>query len=200
MIGAQDFCGHYEWTFEYIRRTWGQPELEAYWREAIAFDSQRHAAQLFSEHGLEGMERYWGHTLEMEEAGYVLTRTDDMVRIDMHACPSKGYLIEHGLEQHEDYCAHCMGWIGPVAERAGFSVDHEHNHQARCWWELYRKGTRPDRAALQARVGEANVEHRADWGAGRHDRYVDGKPVLDEDESQSGPEGDAKRAGPQASE
>ena len=39
MIGVQDFCGHYEWTFKYIEETYGKEALEKYWSEAIAFDS-----------------------------------------------------------------------------------------------------------------------------------------------------------------
>ena len=46
----------------------------------------------------------------------------------MHECPSKGFLIQNGLVQYRDYCDHCMGWIGPVMLKAGFVVDHEHNH------------------------------------------------------------------------
>ncbi len=171
MIGTQDFCGHYDWTFEYIRRTFGDEALRAYWAEAIAFDSQQHAFALMRDEGFDGMDAYWGHTLTAEEAGYAITRTDDAFRIDMHDCPSKGYLIDHGLEAHLDYCAHCMGWIGPVAERAGFSVDHVHNHRGQCWWELYRKGTVPDRKRLRNSVGDHNVENRPDWPQGDHHRY-----------------------------
>lgn len=175
MIGVQDFCGHYDWTFEYIRTTFGEAALRAYWAEAIAFDSQAHAFDLIRDQGFAGMEAYWGHTLDMEDAGYAIARTDDAFRIDMHACPSKGFLIEHGLEAHADYCAHCMGWIRPVAERAGFSVDHEHNHCGQCWWEFRKQGTTPDRAALMRRVGESNVENHPRWGEGTHHRYCDGK-------------------------
>ena len=70
--------------------------------------------------GIEGMKRYWAHTLEEEAAVYVNTFTDDVYRIDMHDCPSKGFLIRNGLVQYRDYCDHCMGWVGPVMQKAGF--------------------------------------------------------------------------------
>lgn len=175
MMGAQDFCGHYEWTFEYLRRTYGQPLVETYWREAIGFDSQRHALELLREQGFEGMERYWGHTLTQEEAGYSLTRLPNAFRIDMHRCPSKGYLIERNLEQYADYCAHCMGWIGPVAERAGFTIDHEHNHRGQCRWVLYRAEAPYNATELQAAAGERAIELAPGWTAGEHHCYSAGQ-------------------------
>ena len=171
MIGVQDFCGHYDWTFKYLEETYGEETLEKYWSEAIAFDSQSHADRLISEKGFAGMEEYWGHTLTMEEAGYKITRTPDAFRIDMHRCPSKGFLLENGLEAHSDYCAHCMGWIGPVAKKSGFTIDHEHNHHGQCWWILYREGTRPDLEALSEKVGEEDVERDPNWSKGKHHRY-----------------------------
>ena len=138
MIGSYDFCGHYEWTFVWIEQNFGKEALLSYWRDAIAGDSQLHAATLIHAKGFAGMEEYWGHTLGEEAAGYTAVRTDDSYRIDMHDCPSKGFLISNGLNQHSDYCDHCMGWIGPMMKNAGFVVDHEHNHKGKCWW-VYRR-------------------------------------------------------------
>ncbi len=175
MIGVQDFCGHYEWTFKHIEETLGKEALEKYWAEAIAFDSQSHAHQLISEKGFDGMEEYWGHTLTMEEAGYKITRTADAFRIDMHQCPSKGFLLEHDLEAHSDYCAHCMGWIGPVAKKSGFTIDHEHNHLGKCWWTLYKDGKKPNQGVLLRKVGDANIEKDPEWPNGQHHSYEDCK-------------------------
>lgn len=171
MIGVQDFCGHYDWTFRYIEETYGPEALEKYWSEAIAFDSQSHAHKLISEKGFDGMAEYWGHTLDMEEAGYAITRTEDAFRIDMHDCPSKGFLIKNGLAAHSDYCSHCMGWIGPVVRKSGFTIDHEHNHLGKCWWVLYKQGSKVDRKALEMQVGGKNVEHQPDWPEGVHHVY-----------------------------
>lgn len=139
MIGCYDFCGHYEWAFEWLRQRGGHELVKHYWDEAIHRDSQRHAVKLVTEEGIEGMKKYWGHVLEEEAAGYVATATDRVFRIDMHQCPSKGFLIRNGLEQYCDYCDHCMGWIGPLMNEAGFVIDHEHNHRGQCWWEMRRK-------------------------------------------------------------
>lgn len=180
MIGAQDFCGHYDWTFEYLRRTYGEAAVQTYWREAIAFDSQKHAGELMQAKGMDGMEAYWGHTLTQEEAGYHISRTEDVFRIDMHRCPSKGFLLENNLEAYHDYCAHCMGWIAPAAQAAGFTIDHEHNHCGQCWWELHAQDSLPEPGAAASQAGEANVEKSAAWAMGVHHVYhrcaLDGAP------------------------
>ena len=114
MIGVYDFCGHYDWTFEWLRKQGGEKLVRSYWDEAIHHDSQRHAALAIAQKGIAGMADYWGHTLAHEGAGYHTTATDEVFRIDMHDCPSKGFLIRNGLAQYPDYCDHCMGWIGPM--------------------------------------------------------------------------------------
>ena len=163
MLGTYDFCGHYEWTFEWLRRRGGDALVHQYWDEAIHLDSQRHAAEVVIAEGIEGMKKYWGHSLTQEEAGYTITATDKVFRLDMHACPSKGFLIRNHLEQYHDYCDHCMGWTGPLMLRAGFVIDHEHNHRGQCWWE-YRKADDPTPPSAPGSLsGDKDVRLREDW-------------------------------------
>jgi hypothetical protein len=159
MIGCYDFCGHYEWTFEWLEQRFGRDALLSYWREAIAGDSQIHAAMLIQKKGVEGMEEYWGHTLAEEGAGYTSVRSGDSFRLDMHDCPSKGFLIANGLENYHDYCDHCIGWIGPVMEKVGYVVDHEHNHCGKCWW-AFRPQDSPNVSAPSVAITGA-----ADWSS-----------------------------------
>lgn len=163
MLGCYDFCGHYEWTFEWLRARGGAALVREYWDEAIARDSQAHAAALIAAKGIAGMKEYWGHTLAEEEAGCHCTVTDKVFRIDMHDCPSKGFLIRNGLEQYHDYCDHCMGWIGPLMKRAGYTVDHQHNHRGRCWWEIRAASDTTPPCAPGELSGEHDVRLRADW-------------------------------------
>jgi len=163
MIGCYDFCGHYEWTFEWLRQQGGLALVKAYWDEAIRRDSQRHAAALIAGKGIEGMKKYWAHTLEEEAAGYFCTATDAVYRIDMHECPSKGFLIRNGLVQFADYCDHCMGWIGPLMRDAGFVIDHEHNHRGQCWWEIRAASDATAPSEPGALAGGHDVRLRADW-------------------------------------
>ena len=168
MIGCYDFCGHYEWTFAWLERNGGRDMLLAYWSEAIAGDSQRHARNLILREGFDGMAKYWQHTLaeESPELGFHVAKSSDRFRIDIHDCPSKGFLLRNGLEHYRDYCDHCIGWIGPIMREAGYVIDHEHNHRGLCWWEFRAKeaGDRaPDCAAQDAALREFDVRLLAGW-------------------------------------
>ncbi len=163
MLGVYDFCGHYDWTFEWLRRRGGETLLRKFWDEAIHQDSQRHAGELIVEKGFAGMREYWGHTLNDEAAGYRITDSEKVFRIDMHDCPSKGFLLRNGLAHYSDYCDHCMGWIGPMLKRAGYVVDHQHNHRGQCWWEI-RPATDPTPPSQPAQFsGDSDVRQRPDW-------------------------------------
>ena len=74
MIGVQDFIGYYDWTFEYLRRNYGEQAVRDYWLRAISQDSQIHARQLIAPKGFDGMREYWAHTLEAEEPAIRSTR------------------------------------------------------------------------------------------------------------------------------
>jgi hypothetical protein len=163
MLGCYDFCGHYEWTFEWLRQIGGEPLVREYWVKAIRDDSQSHAADLILKNGISGMEEYWGHTLNHEGAGYHTTSTKEVFRIDMHACPSKGFLLRNSLSQYHDYCDHCMGWIGPLLKDAGFVIDHEHNHCGQCWWEMRRDNDNSPPSSVGELSGAHDVRLDAKW-------------------------------------
>ncbi|WP_395749586.1 hypothetical protein [Prosthecobacter sp.] len=163
MIGCYDFCGHYEWTFEWLRQLGGHELVKAYWDEAINQDAQIHASTLITAKGFEGMKEYWGPTLADEGAVYHRTVTDTAFRIDMHECPSKGFLLRNGLDQYADYCDHCMGWIGPMMKQAGFVIDHQHNHCGQCWWEMRREEDATPPSAPGELSGAEDVRLRPGW-------------------------------------
>lgn len=165
MLGCYDFCGHYEWTFAWIEREGGREMLTEYWRESIARDSQRHAGELIKAKGIEGMKEYWGHTLEEEspDHGYRVVAEDSVLRIDIHDCPSKGFLIRNGLQQHSDYCDHCIGWIRPMLADAGFQVSHEHNHCGQCWWEMRADDDPTSPSVTGDLAGTSDVRSAPEW-------------------------------------
>jgi hypothetical protein len=176
MIGCAEFILGYDFTFEYLRRTYGDEAVVRYWQEAISVDSQRHARELIVPNGFDGMEEYWGHTLAEEEAGYTSARTEGVFRMDMYACPSQGLLKERGQEHFADYCEHCMGWIEPVLREAGFVTHHEHNHNCMCWWEIVPRGPGHPGPAAPSQpgelAGEDDIRLKPGWDTGRIDRYV----------------------------
>ena len=163
MIGIYDFCGHYEWTFQWLHNQGGHDLVRCYWDEAIHQDSQRHAEALILARGFDGMDEYWGHTLGEEGGEWEVSRSDDAFRIDMHHCPSKGFLIRNGLKQHPDYCDHCLGWIGPLMKKAGFVIHHEHNHCGQCWWEIRHSSDPAQASAPGGLAGKADVRLHDDW-------------------------------------
>jgi N-acetylneuraminic acid mutarotase len=163
MLGVYDFCGHYEWTFAWLEKEGGPGLLHEYWDEAIHQDSQRHATELISLEGIDGMKKYWGHALSQEGAGYTTSATTKIFRLDIHDCPSKGFLIRNGLEQHADYCDHCVGWIGPMLKKAGFAIDHQHNHCGQCWWEMRSKYDESPPGAPGEVAGPSDIRHDPRW-------------------------------------
>jgi len=173
MIGCYDFCGHYEWTFAWLERAGGRELVREYWAQAIGGDSKRAIRDLIREKGFEGMREYWGPTLveESPDLGFTITQGPEAFRLDIHDCPSKGFLLRNGLEQYHDYCDHCMGWIGPMLREAGYVIDHEHNHCGQCWWEMRPAGAAPGHAKTGEVAGAQDVRHRPEWN--RADRPLD---------------------------
>jgi hypothetical protein len=163
LLGVYDFCGHYEWTFAWLAQRGGTTLLHEYWDKAIHRDSQRHAAELILSKGIEGMKEYWGHSLVQEAAGFHTAATETVFRIDIHECSSKGFLLRNSLEQYPDYCDHCVGWIGPLLKQAGFVVDHEHNHQGQCWWEMRLREDGSAPSTTGAMAGRRDVRLLPDW-------------------------------------
>jgi len=175
MIGVYDFCGHYEWTFDWLEREGGHALVRAYWDEAIHRDSQLHARELILRDGFAGMLKYWGHPLieESPSLGFTLTPTAEVFRTDMQDRPSKGFLIRNGLAQYRDYCDHCLGWVGPLMREAGFVIDHEHNHCGQCWWEIRKAGSPAEPSAPGTLAKDNDVRTLPNWQPpGSHlDRY-----------------------------
>lgn len=170
MLGCQDFCGYYDWTFHYLRRNYGPRAVEKYWAEAIAADAQRHYIESGRSQGLRGLYQSWSTTGVSEQCDWTVTLDEDnnLLRLDMRQCPSKGFLLDNDLNADEDYCDHCMGWIGPALSQIGAEVAaHEHNHCGQCWWEI--------RAIDKSQpLVEVSADIRKDprWGQGYLHRYA----------------------------
>jgi len=165
MLGVYDFCGHYEWTFEWFRQEGGHELVREYW-DTLGRTAQTHTLELIKTKGVEGMKEYWGHTLEEEAAGYHASSTENSYRIDMHQCPSKGFLIKNDLEQYSDYCDHCMGWIGPLMKRAGYTIDHQHNHMGQCWWEIRKASDATPSSGPGELSGNSDIRLSPEWRPG----------------------------------
>lgn len=162
MLGCYDFCAHYDWTFDWIEREGGYPDLVEYWDAAIRGDSQQHASQLIGAKGIEGMSEYWGQTLSEEapNGGFQARIEDGRFLVEMTDCPSRGFLLRNKVEFSKDYCDHCLGWIGPMMRDANFKIKHAHNHLGQCYWEFYPKS---DEGKLSQSVEEWKKSLLSDW-------------------------------------
>ena len=173
MLGCQDFCGYYDWTFHHVRRRWGNDALRDLWAGAIAEDSQSHYLRAAQADGLRGLMQTWDRTGADERCDWTFTLDEEksVLRWDMRRCPSKGYLLANNLNAGEDYCDHCMGWIVPLLAKAGIQVAaHEHNHCGQCWAEMRVNGKPYQTLADQA----PDIRRDPRWLAGYLDRWTDG--------------------------
>src|SRR4051812_28330701 len=139
MLGCQDFCGYYDWTFAFVRQRFGEEALHELWAEAIGGESQSHYSLAGARDGLRGLYDTWTKTGEEENCDWTFTLDEarNVLRWDMRRCPSKGLLINEDLAADEDYCDHCMGWMIPLLSQIGVEVAaHEHNHFGQCWGEM----------------------------------------------------------------
>ncbi len=180
MLGCQDFCGYYDWTFHYMRRRFGQDAVKKLWAQAIAFDSQQHYMTAGQDNGLRGLYDTWVKTGEEEQCDWTFTLDEqkNVLRMDMRQCPSKGFLLGNDLNADEDYCDHCMGWIGPALEKIGAEVaSHEHNHCGQCWWEM-RIRDKP----YQSLNLDIDIRKSPDWKRGYIERWKSNSrlPLLEQ--------------------
>lgn len=180
MLGCHDFCGYYEWTFGHVRRCWGHAAVQSLWADAIGGESQRHYTEAARRAGLRGLYDTWSKTGQDEACDWTFTLHEErnVLRCDMRACPSKGFLIQNDLNADEDYCDHCMGWVIPLLDKIGAEVlEHEHNHCGQCWMTLAMK----DRPA-QPVPAETDIRRDPRWNHGYLDRWERGRkqPLVPE--------------------
>lgn len=185
MLGSNDFCGHYEWTFHFVRRRFGQAVVRDLWAQAIGGESQDHYKKAALHAGLRGLYETWIRTGKEEQCNWNFTLDEEknVLRWDMYQCPSKGFLLNRDLNADEDYCDHCMGWIIPMLDKAGVEVvSHEHNHCGQCWAEMRLKDKPSEPLDLAC-----DIRKDARWNRGYLDRWRHNVklPVLAEASSSS---------------
>jgi hypothetical protein len=178
MIGAQNFVSYLDWTFEYLRQSFGEGAVMEFWTKSLFV--QRQAWPKLKAKGIRGAAEHWGWQLDSEEAGCTNTLTETYFRIDMFDCPSKGMLLRIDQEAYHDYCNHCIAWIKPIADDAGLVVDHEHNHCAQCWFEFRSSASKVGDAESPPIRGSFDVRLLDDWPQDVHDVWLRGRPVVED--------------------
>ena len=179
MIGAQDFITYLDWTFEYVRRNFGEEAVTEFWTKSLFV--QRQAWPKLKAKGIRGAAEHWGWQLDSEAAGCTNTLTEAYFRIDMFDCPSKGMLMRIDQEAYHDYCNHCIAWIKPVTDDAGMVVDHEHNHHAQCWFEFRPAASESGDAEPPPIRGDFDVRLLDDWPQDTHDVWLRSRPMIEDE-------------------
>ena len=169
MLGCQDFCGYYDWTFYFLRRNFGPGAAQNLWATAIV-DAQTHYTDAGLKRGLRGLYETWVATGKDEKCDWTFTLDEEknVLRWDMRKCPSKGHLIHNDLNADEDYCDHCMGWMEVVLGRIGGEVvQHEHNHCGQCWAEMRMR----DKPSHTLTGLACDITNDSRWGRGFVERW-----------------------------
>lgn len=175
MLGAQDFCGYYDWTFHFVRSRYGDAALRDLWALAVGLDAQRHYLALGEHKGMRGLFDAWKHTGEDEQCDWTFTLDEsrNVLRWDMRRCPSKGFLIAQDRQGDQDYCDHCIGWESAMLARLGMEMArHEHNHCGQCWGEIRVKGK-----SYRSPANGVDIRNDPRWMAGHLDRFAENQCV-----------------------
>lgn len=123
MISCTEFIWVYAEMFRFIEQRGGEQELIEFW-EGIADEFLDNLREYVRAEGLEGMHRYWSHTLGEEGGRHHMTLYEDMFVIDMHDCPSAKLVHQSGrIQPYEKYCEHCRWLYPPLLRAEGFEAD-----------------------------------------------------------------------------
>lgn len=123
MISCTEFIWVYNELFRFLEERGGEAKVIEFWR-GISDHFLGNLRAYIEAEGLQGMYRYWSHTLGEEGGRHTMTLYDDLFVIDMHECPS-AKLIYHGgrVAPYAKYCEHCRWLYPPLIEEYGYEVD-----------------------------------------------------------------------------
>ena len=124
MISCTEFIYVYNELFRYLAKRGGKEQVIAFW-EGIREEFLWNLREYIANEGLEGMHRYWSHTLGEEGGRHTMTLYDDMFVIDMHECPSARKVHDGRVEPCEFYCEHCAWLYPPMIREFGYEVDYD---------------------------------------------------------------------------
>ena len=125
MISCTEFIWAYNELFKYLEEKDCEQQVIEFWK-GISDEFLENLREYIREDGLEGMHKYWSHTLGEEGGRWHLTLHDDAFIIDMHECPSAKKIHESGrVEPYEKYCEHCKWLYPPLIREFGYDVNYD---------------------------------------------------------------------------
>lgn len=143
MISCTEFIPAYSALFKELERLGGVQSVEDFWNY-LSRMYLTNLRDLVREHGILGCWLYWSTTLNEEAADFTmeLDEDEDLFRIVMHHCPSKGRLLDTPhIEPYHDYCRHCDVLYRNILEPLGYEykVDLSRCDEAACSVEVRRR-------------------------------------------------------------
>lgn len=125
MISCTEFIWAYNDLFQFLEDKDGEGRVHEFWK-GISDEFLDNLREYVREDGLEGMHKYWSHTLGEEGGRWNLTLYDDTFIIDMHDCPSARLIHQSGrVKPYEKYCEHCQHLYPPLIREFGYEVDYD---------------------------------------------------------------------------
>jgi hypothetical protein len=144
MISCTEFIPAYSQLFRTLEERGGREAVEDFWKY-LSRNFLGNLHDLVTEHGIRGCWMYWSQTLNEEAADFTMELDEEAgtFRIEMHACPSKGRLLEFThIEPYHDYCRHCDVLYREVLEPLGYTYEADLSgcDRAECSLLVRRKG------------------------------------------------------------
>lgn len=125
MISCTEFIWCYSEMFRFLEEKDGEAKVHEFWK-GISDNFLGNLREYIEKDGLEGMHKYWTHTLTEEGGRHRLSLYEDMFVIDMQDCPSAKLVHQSGrIEPYKKYCEHCQVLYPPLIEEYGYQVDYD---------------------------------------------------------------------------
>ncbi|HOJ31688.1 MAG TPA: hypothetical protein PK165_02280 [bacterium] len=122
MISCTEFIPAYNELFKFLEKKGGKKAVIDFWNY-ISDNYLTNLNELMKKYGLKGCWLYWTKTLNEEAADFkmILDEKNNVFRIIMYKCPSKGRLmkIKH-VKPYRDYCEHCDVLYRRIIESFGY--------------------------------------------------------------------------------
>ena len=141
MISCTEFILAYSELFKYLDQKHGFGAVRDFWI-GISDNFLTNLREYVRKEGIEGMRKYWTHTLTEERADHTMIAEPDRFVIEMHRCPSVGLLRKATwMKRYKRYCEHCDILYRRVIEGYGFEYNVSYIHPVKgvCRVEVVKK-------------------------------------------------------------
>lgn len=124
-MSAPDFYFAVNEIFRHVHDVYGKDRLIEYWRD-LGREHYRQRNARWKGGGAAAIAEDWRAYFDQEPgADVAVTRTDDVVTLDVRVCPAIHHLRKNGRDIVPCFCEHCDHVCGAQADAAGFVFNRE---------------------------------------------------------------------------